>query len=307
MDLVSAVRVVFGVAVVTSVLAIGLRTCEGDLRYVTRHHASLLVRSLIAMTLVAPVVAFLLWKSLPIGPAAAIAILCASLAPPLPLMPRNAAKAGGNRAYATSVLFTSSLLGVVTIPIGLEVLSRTGHVELATTVPIRDIVKMVAVSVLIPLLLGTGIRGLAPSFAARIVGPIERLGDALLPGLIVVVLLVGTDAIVHLTWPALAAMALAPMLGLVVGHFLGGPSTADRTVLALANATRSPALAGLVASTCFPEVRAVPAVLASVVLAVAVAALYSRRASRERLRPGMLPRESTAEAPALDVMPEPAR
>jgi BASS family bile acid:Na+ symporter len=48
----------------------------------------------------------------------------------------------------------------------------------------------------------------------------------------------------------LVAFVLA---GLAIGHFLGGPSAANRTSLALATASRHPGIAAVLAQANFPE------------------------------------------------------
>jgi BASS family bile acid:Na+ symporter len=47
------------------------------------------------------------------------------------------------------------------------------------------------------------------------------------------------------------------VIGLAVGHLLGGPAPNDRTVLALATATRHPAVAVAIAQIVFPAEKAV--------------------------------------------------
>lgn len=64
-----------------------------------------------------------------------------------------------------------------------------------------------------------------------------------------------------------ATIAAFVLLGLAVGHLLGGPDAHDRAVLALATATRHPGIALAIGATNFPEQKAVlPAILLYVVL-----------------------------------------
>ena len=86
-----------------------------------------------------------------------------------------------------------------------------------------------------------------------------------------IVLALGFLAVLLTAWPsifaligtgALAAVATFVLIGLVVGHGLGGPDPHDRTVLALAAATRHPGVALAIGSASFPGQKEVlPAIL----------------------------------------------
>src|SRR5690606_8441037 len=110
-----------------------------------------------------------------------------------------------------------------------------------------------------------------------------------LPGLALVVVLVGLEALRALPWQGLLAMVLAPLVSLLVGHALGGPLPRDRTVLAVSNATRFPALAALVAATSFPDLHAMPAVIAYAAIANLVAVPYELARRREHHAPPASP------------------
>ena len=65
------------------------------------------------------------------------------------------------------------------------------------------------------------------------------------------------------------AMGLFIVVGLLAGHLLGGPATDDRTVLAMATASRHPGVALAVAHLNFPD-EALPAAVLLFLLANAV-------------------------------------
>jgi BASS family bile acid:Na+ symporter len=68
------------------------------------------------------------------------------------------------------------------------------------------------------------------------------------------------------------ALAAFVLVGLAVGHLLGGPDPEDRTVLALSTASRHPGVALAIAHATFPEQQLV---LAAVLLYLLVSALVS--------------------------------
>lgn len=281
MDLTPIFRVAFALVVIANVLATGLETTPRDVQYVARRPA-LLLRSILALVVVVPMAAIVLWRSLPIGSTAAIALGCAALAPAFPFLARKLDDDGTNRSLAKSLSFATSLLAVVTIPLGLSVLRYAGRLEpaLAPQVSEGAIVRTLAVCVLCPLIVGVVVRKLAPDVAQRIAPSIERAANLVLPGVVGVVLLVGGVALFRVGFASVFAMVLLPLVALLVGHALGGPSSEDRTTLALATANRSPALAGLVASTCFPAVPAMPLAVACVIVAGLVSIPYLRARKR---------------------------
>ena len=74
----------------------------------------------------------------------------------------------------------------------------------------------------------------------------------------------------------LLAIATFTLLGLLMGHLLGGPDAEDRTVLALAAASRHPAVALAIASASFPEQKLVlPAVLLALLTGIVATVPYS--------------------------------
>lgn len=273
MSIDAALRVAFTIAVGTSLFGTGLTTTWRDLAYLFRR-PTLLVGSMLATAVVAPLVALVLWRTLPIGPPAAIAIVAGALAPGVPLLPRTAGRIGGNVALASSLMVVSACAGVVTIPLWLSIAGRIAGLHIAVG-PVH-VARLLGATIVLPLLAGVALRSARPSLAARLVTPVEAIVVALLPGLALFVLLAGFGALVHLGWAALVAMIVAPLVALVVGHLFGGPEPGDRVVLAIANAMRFPALAGLVATTAFPEVPALPSIVAYFVIALLVGFPYQR-------------------------------
>jgi BASS family bile acid:Na+ symporter len=63
------------------------------------------------------------------------------------------------------------------------------------------------------------------------------------------------------------------LVGLAVGHFLGGPEQADRTVLAIATGSRHPGMALAIATASFPEQKLVVPALILYLLVSVVASL----------------------------------
>ncbi|HEX6999170.1 MAG TPA: Na+-dependent transporter, partial [Gammaproteobacteria bacterium] len=146
-----------------------------------------------------------------------------------------------------------------------------------------SVARIVAITVLLPLGIGLAVRHFWPA-ARRVSAPVNRVGMVLLLLAAALIIVRGWSAIGSLvgdgTLPVIAAFTL---LGLVVGHVLGGPAEDDRTVLALSTASRHPAVALAVANSAPSGETLAPAAIALALLAGFVVAIpYT--AWRKRLR-----------------------
>jgi BASS family bile acid:Na+ symporter len=96
-----------------------------------------------------------------------------------------------------------------------------------------------------------------------------------------IVLVVALIPVLVMSWAAirsllgngtLVAIITLAIVGLAVGHMLGGPVENNRTVLALATSTRHPAVAMTIAAATFPNEKLV---LAAILLDLIVCAIVS--------------------------------
>src|SRR5262249_45301908 len=71
----------------------------------------------------------------------------------------------------------------------------------------------------------------------------------------------------------LIAMAIFVIVGLVAGHFLGGPVRENRTALALSTATRHPGIAFAIAHANFPQQKLAIAAIGLYLIVNAIATL----------------------------------
>jgi len=267
-----AVLVPLGLKISISLLvfSVGLGTAPGELMYLIRHPGRM-TRALLAMNLVMPVIAVLAAKLVPMERSVAITLVALSLSPVPPMLPRKMLKAGGGHAYVASLLFTSAALSVIWIPLACAVIDKMFPADLS--VPPLAVAPVVAISVVGPMIAGVAIRLLSEPLADWLIKPASIMATALLAltGLVVVMkmapLIAGQigDGLVII----LGAFVI---LGLLVGHLVGGPDPADRTVLALATATRHPGIAIAIAHINFPTEQAVPA---AVVIYLVVSAVLS--------------------------------
>jgi BASS family bile acid:Na+ symporter len=250
MNLAALLPVVLQVSIGLVVFCLALSAERGDLAYLLRR-PSLLVRSVLAMNVVMPLLAVAISLLFKLRLQVEVALVLLSISPVPPVLPGKQSKAGGSASYAVGLLMLAALLAIVVVPLSVTLIARVFGTE--ARIPMALVAKVVGASVIGPLLLGTIVRMIAPGFAARFAAPGSKIGMLLLVVAFLPVLLKIWPAIVsQVSDFTLVAIVLFTVLGLAVGHFLGGPVPGDRTVLALATASRHPgvalALAGSIVS-----------------------------------------------------------
>jgi BASS family bile acid:Na+ symporter len=269
-----------------TVLGVGLRSRRGDATFLVRH-PGLLARSLLAMNVLMPLLALWLAIVFELHPAVRLSLIALSLSPVPPFLPNKMIRVGGHGSYVVGLFVAASLASVVVVPVSVSLLATLFGVPFRMS-PL-EIAKLVGVGVLLPVAIGMIVRRVAPTVAGRAAGPLTRLATIMLVAALLPLLVS--------SWPAmraligngtLAAIVALTLAGLGVGHLLGGPDHDNRVVLALATASRHPAVAISILTANFPGETLVPAavVLALLVGALASApynALSKRRIARPRL------------------------
>jgi len=234
-------------------LALGL-----SLRPESMHHwrsrPGLPLRVLLGSCLVVPALALLLletpwgWElSRPARHAIALMAVC----PSAPLALRKAGASGGDRQLAALLQVSAAVAAIITIPLLALVFRQTFHQDGWLIRPL-DVAWQVGGVQVLPLLIGVLLRQRLPRLAERIGRPLEKLANALLILLVVVVLLMAGPALVA-TIPAdpraLLAIAALTAAALALGHWLGGQDRRERVTTALVTAMRNPGLALLFATS----------------------------------------------------------
>jgi BASS family bile acid:Na+ symporter len=250
-------------SIMLTVFGFGLRASVGDLFYLLRR-PRLLVLSLTAMFVIMPLFALFAVRVGHFSPAVAIALVAVSLSPVPPLLPRKMTKAGGIAPYGLMV--TAATLAVLYIPLASELIGK--YFGRPFGMSPGTVAKVVVVSILIPLAAGILLRKIAPALAVRIAHPVALIAAiVLLAGAVCILAFAYRSALALIGDGTLLVFAAFILVGLLVGHYFGGPDPDSRVVLALSTACRHPALALTIASTNFPaEHRVLGAILLYLVL-----------------------------------------
>jgi BASS family bile acid:Na+ symporter len=258
------------------VFGLGLRAAVHDLHYLLQR-PSLVARSLLAMLVIMPLVAVAIAVLFDLRPSVEIALVTLAISPVAPLQPAREQKAGGEGRYAVGLMALSALLAIVTVPVSAWLLGLlTGH---PYHMPPSTIAGLMLKLMLLPLAAGIAVRRLAPAFAQRSHGPLTLLATLFLVLGSLAILVQATPAMLSLIGSGtLLAMVGFIVIGLAIGHWLGGPRPEHATVLAISTAARHPATALTLARVNVPnEPFLVATLLLYVLVVIAVTTIYMRR------------------------------
>ena len=280
MSLAALVRTLLLGSILLLVFGLGLRSTVGDADYLFRR-PGLLARSLIAMYVVMPLVVIGVLLQLDLRPPVKIALVALALSPVPPFLPSKQMKLSGSKGYIYGLLIAASVLAVVWVPFVTWLFSaRFGH---GLRVQVPRVVGIVSLTVLLPLAAGMIVRHYLPERSIRLSRVLSAVGTALLIVAFIPVLAAQGGALRSLIGDGtLLAIIVFTAIGLLIGHLLGGPDPENETVLALATASRHPAVALAIASTIFPEQRLAPAAVL-LALIVGMLAAFPYTAWRRRV------------------------
>jgi len=277
------------------VFAVGLQSTFRNASCLFRQPRQLL-SLVVAMNVVMPLLVVALVPLFHVG-VTLVALLTLAVSPVPPFLPNKAINAGGDANYTIGLLAATCLLAVVTVPLAVKV----GELMLgrSSAVPAQRIVMQVLVGVLVPLLAGLLVRRWLPTLAQRTARPLSVAATVLLVVSFLPVLVQASGAMLALVGKGtVVAFALFAAIGLLVGHWLGGPHPDDRSVLALATACRHPGIAIALAHATFPEQKQVgPAVLVYLAVSGLICAPYLhwvKRRSASRAETEQHEREGSA-------------
>jgi BASS family bile acid:Na+ symporter len=232
----------------------------------------LLVRSLVAMYVVMPLVAVAIAYAFDLNRALEVGLILLALSPVPPILPKKEIETGGSRRYVLGLLAVASLASIVVVPGGIALIGWFFGEH--AIIPLDVTAKVVAVSVFLPLIAGLATARLAPESSGRIARPLSIAATVLLLALFLPILLAARHAIFaqfgNFTILAIVAFSL---VGIGVGHLLGGPVEGNRSALALATATRHPGVALAIMHAIAPQNQEVGPVILLYLLVSAIASL----------------------------------
>ena len=276
MSLMQLIGLAINASMFLVVFALGLRSKLADVTYLGRH-PGLFFRSIVAMNVV--MLLFAIAVIMLFNPPAPIkiALVALSVSPVPPVLPGKQFAAGGSAGYTIGLLAGAAIVSVAFVPFVIEMLGRIFSVDMHE--PISKVSSVVLISVVIPLVAGIVLRKFAPAFAERAAAPISTIATVLLVIAVLPVLVVAAPTFWSLVGNGVLICLIAfTLVGIAVGHLLGGPNPHNRAVLALATGTRHPGIAIAISSINFPSQKSVLAVvLFHLIIGAIVSLPYVRR------------------------------
>ena len=282
MDPALLIRIAILISVVLIGIALGLRYATTDAGYLLQR-PGLLARSLVAMNLIMPMVAVAIVSSFDFKTPVQVALIALSVSPLPPVLPGKRLNLRSH-AYIYGIVVAAAVCSVVLVPLAALLLGTHFHTQHVSAVKVFIVVLL---TVLAPLLIGIALQRIGASRASSLAAVLSKIGTALL--------VVACIPVLVMEWPTIrtlfgdgtvvAAIVLSG-LGLLVGHLFGGPDPQNRTVLALASASRHPGVAlvaGIGASAQTPRL-ITAAVLLAFVLSMIVSAPYAAWRKRVQAR-----------------------
>jgi BASS family bile acid:Na+ symporter len=295
MDMIAILLLVLKASIILGVFAIGLKTTFADATFLFRRPGHLF-RALLSMNVLMPLIALFIAAPFDLHPAVKIALVVISVSPIPPILPNKALKAGGKEDYTIGLLVAAAVLSIIVIPVTLEIFEKITGVSLAMRA--GSVAVLVLTTILAPLLAGIAVRRIAPAIADRAAKPIAVLATVLLILCALPVLIGLARAVFSLIGDGtILSLAVFALVGFITGHLLGGPEPDNRPVLALATASRHPAVALAIAHANFPEQKlAVAAVFLYLILSGILSALYLSWVKRRRASSAPAESKKAAEA-----------
>jgi len=233
-------------SIMLTVLGFGLGATIPAANYLF-HRPALLLRCVLSRIVVMPLIVVAVATALDLPFAVKVALVAISISPVPPILQKKQLDAGGRIEFVTGLLVAMSALAIVLVPLWVWILDRTfaRHAELY---PLA-VAKVMLTTVFIPLTVGLLIRRFMPK-ARRASRPVMAIAGVIL-AVVAASLIWGLWAQVRVFIGNGLILFIVAMVavGLIVGHLLGGPIEGDRTALAMATASRHPAVALAVATS----------------------------------------------------------
>lgn len=273
------VRVVSYLFLVSMMLSIALEVTGRQVLDVFRNW-SLMGRALLANLVVVPLLGLVLVRLFPMSHDVAAGIVILAAAPGAPFAVQFTSKAKGAIAFAAALLFALTIVALfVTAPLAGLLLQADTPLRL----PVGRVARGVVLYLLLPLLAGFALQRWAPAVAGVLRKPSTLVAAIAFPAVVVLTMGMKSAATRAIGTPAVIALLVLVLGGMVVGWLLGGPETATRRVLATSTGMRNAMVALLVALTSFPDSDVDLAVLAFSALMVPpnlIFTIYQNRRAR---------------------------
>jgi BASS family bile acid:Na+ symporter len=264
-------KALFYVFLAGSMLGIGLKVGKDEILSVVRDK-SWLVRMVVANFILIPAVGILAAKALAVKPENALALIVLACAPggmsALQFLSKK--KDAAALAYGAG---TTALLSFLSIFLAPALIALAIPKGMTVTVPYGRAMLFVALSMLLPLLLGVLVHRAAGPAARKLAGPVSLIATLAFVGAMVKILDLTKWAKGEVGTKGLVAIAVFVLVSMLIGWVLGGPRKFTRPVLATASSMRNMALGLAIAVRSF-DAAVMPPLVAFVAIMVPMNTVY---------------------------------
>lgn len=182
-----------GVVVFLAMVVVGLDLTSHDFRQVARR-PGLLAGATATQIVLLPALGVALVRGLSLEPELAMALALLAACPGGGISNYYAYLARANTPLSITLTAATSLGAIVTLPLVLGLLPGLLGAQVSFNVPLVPLLGQVLFLLTVPVVLGMGIRHLAPAFARRNSGRFRRLSMVGVAGLVVLVLAKGAGS-----------------------------------------------------------------------------------------------------------------
>jgi len=262
----------------TLMLTLGLNRSLVDLTSLERDPA-VLVRGLIVVLVLVPAVIFALLWFFDLSPQVATGLALLAAVPGAPMTSKRAEIAAADPIYTSSLQLALALSAILVTPLILGVFYAVFDLAIEQVSPIA-VAKQIAMVTFLPVAIGLVLQRFAPNFVKAIIKPINTLGLILLVLLVLgsiafVVMAPELRAALNLGGSAFAAILIAVVAALAIGHLAAGDNPARKGGLAVAAVARNIGLALYILGLSDNGPEMVPTVVVFLLVGMTVAILYS--------------------------------
>jgi len=228
----------------------------------------------LATFLLPPALALGLVRILSLGIGATAGLFMVAATPGAPLLTRKIAKKGFDMQLAASYQVGGALLTPLILPVVVWVAGHLYGREI--WIPPSALLIQIAEKQFLPLLCGLALANLAPRTSARLLPVLNVVGNLILTGVLLLLLVKMGPALLKLdAWLLVAALGLAAGCMLLVA-WVPGAEARVRGTLGISNTNRHVGLALLLSGQYLHRQDAVPAIAAYALAAVVVIAAYTQ-------------------------------
>jgi len=266
------IQTLVGFSVFTVMLSMGISMPPGSVKSLLQRR-DLLVRSFVAVLVIYPLIAAITLKVFDLSPRTSIALVILASAPAAPLLTKRARMAGADVSIASALQITLAIVSIVVTPLLLVAFAALLPVS-QESISALAVAKQIATVQLLPLGIGFLGRQVAGELVDDVAELMVTIANTTFLVLAFFLLAISLNLVPQFSLSTIGVYALIVVLGLAVGHVLGGPPLGRRAAVATATIARNVGLSLFIA-TANNQSGAVPAIVTYLVIGAVVALPYN--------------------------------